>query len=367
MQDSLPIINKEEIMFKIICLIFVSMLTFYNTGLSFDKMEIPVLSVFGDNLFTDDQMKILFVDGFKGLYSIDLITKRVDKIDDFKLVMGIHSTPKGIFLIYNKYDKSNGKNISELLSVLGDGYHERVLRKYSKEYGHAYPMVAPDGKHIALTEYSITSDTIDLIIIEKDSERQKYVARMEKEHTLPVFLWSGDSNLLYYLRSDEKKTEFCIYNVRNDKIETIHREANIEVFYTFPTLLNNRHILYLGKDSNGRLIIGKYDVTLSLTTVKRIDISDNYDSFMMSISELPDNLFLCQAIARNPKRNKILLFDNSLEIKGSFDIDGEELTPIAFNRIAKRMLFFRNETELIGISFVEPLNIETIFSKTQNR
>jgi len=349
-------------MFKIISIIFLFILTLSGTGLSFDKMEIPISSLFGENLFTDNQSKILFVDGVKGLYSIDLTSKKVNRIGEYKMVTGIYSTPQGIFLIYNQYNKSKRKGgspqgVSPRLSVLGDGYHEVFRREYTRWYGHAYPMAAPDGKHIALTEYIATSGSLDLIIIDADGKEEKHVSSLESKHTLPTFLWSDDSNLLYLLRSNGNNTEFSVYDIRNGTIKTIHDEANMEVFYTFPKLLNNRHILFLGKDSNGGLIIGRYDLMPSLTTVKKIDMSDDYDDFMMSISELPDNLYLCEAV-RAPDKHKLsvdkhtlILFDDSLEIKKVIDITAKNLTPIAYNRMLKGMLFFRNERELIGMDF----------------
>jgi|GEM_PF-987663 len=359
-------------MLKIISIIFLFILTFSGTGLSFDKMEIPISSVFGENLFTDNQSKILFVDGFKGLYSIDLASKKVNRIGNYKMVTGIYSTPKGIFLIYDKYNKSERKGVSRL-SVLGDGYHEVFQREYTRWYGHAYPMAAPDGRHIALTEYIATSGSLDLIIMDTDGKEEKHVSGLESKHTLPTFLWSGDSNLLYLLRSNGNNTEFCMYDIRDGTIKTIHDEANMEVSYTFPKLLKNGHILFLGKDSNGGLIIGKYDLMLSLTTVKKIDMSDDYDDFMMSISELPDNLYLCEVVRASNKhklsvdKHTLILFDDSLEIKKVIEITAKNLTPIAYNQMLKEMLFFRNERELIGMDFGREENgqplIEVIVKK----
>ena len=65
--------------------------------------------------------------------------------------------------------------------------------------------------------------------------------------------------------------------------------------------------------------------------------------------------------------NKIVLFRNSLEIAKVFDMDFQELSPIAYSRILGKMLFIRNESELIGVDFDEKANIETIFKKNQNR
>ena len=93
---------------------------------------------------------------------------------------------------------------------------------------------------------------------------------------------------------------------------------------------------------------------------------------------MPGGLFLCQAtkivkkknesdrLIKLDRLNKIVLFRNSLEVAKMFAIDFQELSPIAYSRILGKMLFIRNESELIGVNFGDKVNIETIFKKNQS-
>ena len=334
-----------------------------NETFSFNEISVPPL---GYNLFYEAHSKILFTDGFWGIYSLNLKDGDVENIvERHKWVESIHSFDHDILLIY-----SDTMSCIENISVLHDGNQEEVIYSLpAQKGGFCYPAVDPLNKKIALIETESSVDRVkkivknirsNLVIMNITSRSKKSVIKLNMP--MPVFAWDNSGDRLYYFNKVNGESSFYVWDEKKGENSILKDVRDISILYLIPGLISERYVIFFGEDDNKTQLIGKLDINSLQIDLKEI-ASQDY-SIMVPNSFTPDNRFILQKVSRVSKNreNKVYTCDINLNTTLILEDTSESLIPIGYNKVLDGLVFFRNQREIISIKLNDPSKQKVLYA-----
>ncbi len=324
-----------------------------STAIAFDKISTPP---FGADLMYDDESKLLFIDSIRGLYSLDILTKRIECLlnEDF-LPYSIVAKKEDILLVF--LDKSCNLNLTKLHNGVRE---ENVYSRPVKERTFYFPRTTSDNSKIAFSEKIVSTNKTYIEILDVASNKKRTIT--EIYDFWPIYTWDRNGQKLYYFNETKDTRGFHCWDEKLGKSKTLKETDNISLFYSYPQLIKRKFMLFVGKDHKSRPILGNFN-TEELTISLRY-IESGHDLYM-SLFFVDDANFvyqtMCHKCAELEKSEfEVYLSDTNFNSTLVFKDSCRTLCPIGYNRILGKFLFFRDEREVISVNLEDPREKEEL-------